>query len=321
MSLGALVIGLGQIGMGYDLTLDPELNVLTHARAFHRHPSFRLIGGVDPDAQRRSEFESAYSCPSYADVGSALEALSPDVVAISVPTPLHVEAIRQIFKACTPQAILCEKPLSYRLEDAREIVAMCAEYSCRLYVNYIRRADPGVHEIKQRMNDARIQLPVKGVAWYSKGLFNNGSHFLDLIQYWLGEMRSFQVMHRGRLWGDGDPEPDVMVVFEKGTVYFLAAQEEHFSHYTVELVSPAGRLRYECGGEKIIWQSARKSPSSPGYTLLDPGEERIPTEFARIQWHVVDQMAASLRGQQADICSGNEALRTIEYLTAIKEAL
>jgi hypothetical protein len=50
VSLVRLLVGLGQIGLGYDLALDPDRYIYTHSRALSRHPKFRLLVGVDPDA-------------------------------------------------------------------------------------------------------------------------------------------------------------------------------------------------------------------------------------------------------------------------------
>lgn len=315
-----MVIGLGQIGMTSDLNLNSHEYISTHARAFHEHPAFELIAGIDGDARRREQFELEYDCPAFSALGAETEGLSPDVVAIAVPTPLHASILRQVLSLYRPRAVLCEKPLSYDLAEAREIVALCEEANCALYVNYIRRADPAVTEVKQLLNNNRGDTSIKGVAWYSKGLFNNGSHFFDLLQYWLGEMQSFQVIQSGRSWGD-DPEPDLLVNFTGGTVFFLAAKEENFSYYAIELVVAGGRLRYDHGGEKIVWQGAVPSAVSPGYTVLDPDGKSIVNGLSRIQWNVVDQLKAALDGKDAAICTGREALRTIEYLTSIKNAL
>lgn len=321
MTFTALIIGLGRIGMGYDLNLDPEAYVLTHARAFQRHPEFRLAGGVDPDDGRRRVFEARYGSPAYSDVGSAMDALQPDVVAVATPTAVHGQTVRAVLRAGRPAAILCEKPLSFEIGEAREFVDACAERGCRLYANYMRRSDRGVAEIKRRLSKGLISHPVKGVAWYTKGLFNNGSHFLNLLQYWLGDVTGFRIFEPGRLWDGMDPEPDLTVSFAQGTVCFLAAQEEDFSHYTIELVVPNGRLRYEQGGGKILWQGTVKDPVCEGYTVLDAAEEIIETDLARGQWHVADQLAACLHGRQAQICSGTEALQTLETLAAIRSKL
>ena len=43
MTIGVLIIGLGQIGMASDLKLDDRQHVYTHARAFAKHPAFTLL--------------------------------------------------------------------------------------------------------------------------------------------------------------------------------------------------------------------------------------------------------------------------------------
>lgn len=320
MSFGVVVVGLGMIGMEADLGPAPETQVVSHARAFSRHPAFSLRAGVDPDAGRRARFAAVYGCPASAELAGLPPGTEADLVVVAAPTAAHAASVKAALSTLRPRALLCEKPLSHDLAEAREIVRLCREYDCRLFVNYVRRADPAVEEIRRRLAAGRIGLPLKGVAWYSKGIFHNGSHFFDLLQHWLGGMQSFRVGQRGRDWG-GDPEPDCFVRFLKGDIAFLAAREECFSHYTVELVAPNGRLRYDLGGEKVTWQGAVASASAPGYTVLDPVEETIPNDFSRIQWHVADQLAGALQGRSTTLCTGEEALQVIEHLTAIKNAL
>lgn len=319
MSIGTLIVGLGQIGMGYDLGLNPESHVCSHARAFNIHPAFHLLGGVDTEEQQRRGFEREYHYPAFADVETALVRVQPELIVIAVPTPSHGEVLRRAFKLSRPVAILCEKPLSYDLEEARAMVNVCAGHGSRLFVNYMRRSDPGVASVKRRLDSGEIGSPVKGVVWYSKGLMHNGSHFFNLLEYWLGGMVDANVLAAGRLWDGSDSEPDVRVSFQRGTVVFLAAREEEFPHYTVELVAPNGRLRYEKGGKQIDWQPARKEPSLRGRTVLAADVETIASGMNRYQWHVADQLATALAGKEARICDGDEALRTLESLRTIVE--
>ena len=320
MSIGTLIVGLGQIGMGYDLGLNPNTtDVRSHARAFSLHPAFHLLGGVDPAEQQRRSFECEYRCPSFADVETALVHVQPELIVIAVPTPAHGETLRRVLMQSRPVAVLCEKPLSYDVEEARAMVQACADQGTRLFVNYMRRSDPGVVEVKRRLGSGEIDSPVKGVAWYSKGFIHNGSHFFNLLEYWLGGMVDAQILAAGRLWDGSDPEPDVRVSFERGTVVFLAAREEEFSHYTVELVAPNGRLRYENGGKQIDWQPARPDPKLGRYTVLADDMEIIECGMNRYQWYVADQLAAALEGKEARFCDGDEALRTLESLKTIIE--
>lgn len=317
----AVVVGLGQIGMGYDFNLDSEDFVLTHCRSFQQHPKFRLIGGIDPDQNRRELFENQYRCRSYTSIDDECRDLDPDVVAISNPTELHRQALAITLDVFQPKCIICEKPISYELSEAKEMVDLCAARSCRLYVNYMRRSDPGVIAVNKLLADGSISCPVKGIAWYSKGLFHNGSHLLNLLQFWLGDVRAFRITQAGRLWNEIDPEPDVLVTFERGAVYFLAAKEENFSHYTIELLSSNGRLRYERGGDSIVWRPVITDPTYKGYKSLSPMDELITTEMRRYQWHVVDQIARDMDGFDANVCIGSDAMETLQWLDKIRSML
>lgn len=312
-----LVIGLGQIGMGYDLALDPVKAVYSHARAFSLHPAFELSGAVDPSAAQRSLFESHYGQPAYCDAESALTAETVSVVVIASPTEKHSELLNAVLSHSKPNVILCEKPLAYDLAEARAMVEACESAGARLFVNYMRRADPGAIEVKKRIETAAIAAPIKGAAWYSKGFLHNGSHLFNLLEFWLGTFVKAEMLDAGRFWDNKDPEPDVYVEFERGKVVFQAAWEEAFSHYTLELLSPSGRLRYEQGGEYIAWQSTYSDPNFSGYKILRAAPEVIANGMSRYQWHVADQLANALAGKPHNLCTGRQALATLEAMHQI----
>jgi len=309
-----VLIGLGQIGMGYDLALDSEEFVYTHARAFSTHPGFELVGAVDPVETRRDLFRQHFGRPAYADIASALQAQATDVVVIASPTSQHSAALKEVLAHSSPQAILCEKPLTSNLDEAREMVDLCETAGSKLFVNYVRRADLGSIEIKRRIESEEIKAPIKGVAWYSKGFLHNGSHLFNLLEYWLGPFVKANMLDAGRLSDGQDPEPDVQVEFELGTVVFIAAWEEAFSHYTIELLSPSGRMRYEKGGESIAWQATHAHAEIVGYQALQEIPEMIPNGMSRYQWHVADQLAYALANQSNSLCTGRQALASLEAM-------
>ncbi len=321
MKYKVLIVGLGQVGVGYDFdAADPEV-ISTHAKAFASHPEFDLAGGVDPDAAARKRFSGRYGGWTGSDLVEGLSTLKPDVVVIASPTRYHAESIRLALLHAKPKLILCEKPLAYTLEEAETMVAACRQAGCQLYVNYLRRVEPGVLEIKRRLHDGRIAVPLKGVLWYSKGLLHNGSHFSNLLEFWLGPVESFRVINSGRPWGDEDIEPDFQVKFATGEVSFLAAKGENFSHHEVHLVASNGCLRYEQGGAKILWQGADTDPDFPEYTVLALPGEMIPTESHKLQWHVGNNVGACLRGKPSSLCTGEDALQTLKWLLKMKAAL
>ena len=317
MVKGSLIIGLGQIGMEYDFDISSDKSIFTHARAFSTHQDFELLGAVDPSSEKRSRFINKFNKPAFSDLKEALEQIDPEIIVIATPTNYHKVILQQVLKIRKPKAIICEKPLSYDIEDARFMIDLCEQKGVKLYVNYMRRSDMGVIEVKDRISKGLIVGPFKGVVWYSKGFLHNGSHFFNLLEFWLGEYLNSKVISDGRLWNGEDPEPDIFAEFELGSVTFIAAWEESFSHYTIELLSHSGRLRYEKGGELITWQGIHSDPSFQGYTILKDLPEIIPNSMDRYQWNVAEQLSRALNGKSASICTGRAGLKTLECINQI----
>ena len=241
-----LIVGLGQIGLQYDFHLAQDSFTYTHSRAFSKHKDFNLIAAVDNNKEQRGKFSQSYGLPAYDDLSEALKIHSPDVVVIATSTQTHAEILSKILKLSTPEIILCEKTLSYHLHEAQEMVDLCKNKGVDLYVNYMYRSDIGAIEVKNWLDSNNHKAGVKGVCWYSKGLIHNGSHFFNLLEYWLGSMRKFNLININKVRNsDNDYEPDLEIEFEKGKIVFISAWEEVFSHYTVELLTPNGRVRYD----------------------------------------------------------------------------
>lgn len=317
MTESCVIIGLGQIGMGYDFDIDDESAVYTHARAISLHSGFTLAGAVDVSPLQRSRFEQRYAAPAFDLVETALGELQPGVVVIATSSESHHSVLTRVLRCCRPKLILCEKPLAYALEEAREMVTMCEQAGVSLFVNYIRRTDPGVVEIKRRLDSGEISAPIKINAWYSKGMLNNGSHFLNLLELWLGEVQATRTIQAGRLWDDHDPEPDVQIQFERGDAVFRAAWEECYSHYSIEMLSRSGRLRYDKGGELIEWQGVYADPNFDGYRILAEQAQTIPNGMGIYQWHVYEQLHRHLARAETTLCTGRQALKTLEAINLI----
>lgn len=303
-------MGLGQIGMGYDYALDPCEFVLSHARSFSIHPDFELIGGVDLDPNQCANFETEYKMPGYTNLEQALHDLSPTIIIIATPSGSHGLILERILRSHIPKVLVCEKPLDESLTVAQNMVEMCNQNGVKLFVNYMRRSEGSVIQIKKMIDDQVIQSPIKAVAWYSKGLFNNGSHMLNLLEYWLGGVVGHTMIDSNRYWNDSDHEPDFKVNFEKGSAIFCAGWEEYFSHLSIELISPSGRLYYSKGGSDITWQPSGATLDNRRDDFLDVGV-KINNDLDRYQYNFAENLALALKDEEHSISSGHDALTTL----------
>ena len=163
---------------------------MTHANAFSNNDYFTLIGGVDLKEESRKTFNKRYKSESFNDIKNAMKHCKPDIVIISSPTNMHLKNLKEVFNYGSPKIIMCEKPLSYKYKESINIVEICEKNKAKIFVNYFRRAEPGILSIKSMLNTKKFLLPFKGLCWYSKGLFNSSSHMIDLLQFFFGEVKN-----------------------------------------------------------------------------------------------------------------------------------
>ena len=310
-----LLVGLGQIAVGYDMDLEETEFCYTHARAFTQHKDFILAGGVDIDEKKRKRFTDKYSVASYENIDNALEEEKPNIVVICTPTKEHASTLKVVANFKSVEAIVCEKPISFSIEEAEKMVEECKNNNVKLYINYMRRSESAVKQIKSRIERGEIRKPIKAMIWYSKGFFHNGSHFMDLLKYWLGPVvKSKLIAAEINDYEKLDYDVDAYVEFQKGKGVFMSCWESAYSHYTVELICQNGRLRYEQGGHKITWEGISEDKQIKGYKRISSEIEHIESTMKRYQYWVTSNLAEELAndvGSNNILCTGEDAIETL----------
>ncbi len=315
----ALLVGLGNIGMGYDLNSPSNNLVLSHAKSLMLSDRFIFKGAVDSDILKRKKFEKYYNLPSYSLIKDALTNLDVDVAIVATPTNLHLSSIEELIRFGIIKSILCEKPISYSIAEAKKILKICSSRNCKLYINYMRRTDPGVIEIKNFFDENINIFPCKGLAWYSKGLLHNGSHLVDLLKIWLGDIVGYKLINKGSIVNDGrDCESDFLIKYQNGDIIFLSCDEKNFSHYTIELVTPIGRLRYEAGGFDASWQKIVPDKDYPNHKILDTFKHNFDCQMNYSQLNLINEWANSIDFPRNLLCTGEDATKTLKVLNSIR---
>ena len=285
----SVIVGLGAIGQGYDYDHEGSDLILTHAAGFFHHPGYDLIAGVDPSPIQRDRFETKYCRPCYKDLDSLFCNHRPEVISIAVPTHLHFPIFEEVM-AYSPRAVLCEKPIATNTTEARKMVSLAESKSCALLINYMRRFDPGVIELNKILKNKVIGNLYKINVWYSKGLINNGSHYLDLLLFLLGAAAHVRIIDRGRLWANSDPEPDLLIQIGEIPIYFLALREECYSFGEIVFWGTKGMVRYTERGRVIEIRKALPDPFYPGYMMLQKEKTSVPSGLGRALWHVLEAL-------------------------------
>ena len=107
---------------------------------------------------------------------------------------------------------------------------------------------------------------------------------------------------------------DLYLEFSNGSVTIKAAWEESYSHYGLELMTPNGVIRYDSGSGYVTWHKVVQDLQFPRSSTLESNPLVMKTEINRYQYNVYDQLSYAISGRPAFICTGADALATLQSI-------
>ena len=241
------IIGSGQIVSGYDAPSD--VNIFTHCHALLNHPRFNLLGVFDSNAKvlkkasEKWEFKPVYNFEE-------LLLQKPDIILIAVPDEFHASYLMKVIEY-NPLMVICEKPLTTSLAESNKIVELYKEKSIQLVVNYQRRFDKDINDLKQNFGSGKLGEFLTGSVIYSKGLLHNGSHAIDLLRYLFGNVNKFERFSVCYDFISTDPSISGRLVFSVGEVFLLIGNEKYYSIFEIDLLFEKARYKFTNSGLDI----------------------------------------------------------------------
>ena len=114
------VIGVGHLGE-------------YHVQKYKAIPTVELVGVVDTDPSRADEIERRDDIKAYGGHRDILDTV--DAVSLAVPTETHFNVARDILS--TGVHLLIEKPITYEIGDADELIRLAREKNLILQVGLV----------------------------------------------------------------------------------------------------------------------------------------------------------------------------------------
>ena len=306
-------MGLGKIGMEYDLN---STSILSHAKALYTHPSYEIVAGIDPDIIKRSTFSTRYRCPAFEDLSVLSASLEIDLFIISCPTINHLTTLKNILERFNPMYILCEKPVGDSHSSLFEIARTIKHYKSKVFVNYIRRCDSSYQDISNVLCTHNPQSRIKGYCYYVKGLYNTASHFISLLDGWLGPVEritrlSFHI---------ADDQPfdyaaEFILHYQDADICFQTGSNTSYSYYDLRLYYSEGIIDYKFGGEQIY--AYNKSSESPP-TLTSAS--LIKSDMSNYQLNVYSSLYNAICNEESNIGDFDHAIRILRVIKDVIES-
>lgn len=227
------IVGAGKIGKRH----------ATHASVFGR-----LVAVCDTDMRRAMDIKEEHHCNAYSDFDSMLEHEPElDLVAVCTPNGFHAEHTVKSLDAGIN--VLCEKPMAITVRDCERMIHAAEKANKRLFVVKQNRFNPPVVALKNVIADGtlgnilsvhvscfwnRHHQYYKESAWRGTKamdggiLFTQFSHFIDLLYWLVGDIKSIKgyknnLLHRHVI--DFEDQGALCFIFYNGVVGSL--------HYTI----------------------------------------------------------------------------------------
>ncbi len=275
---------------------------------------------VDPDAERRNGFARRWAVEAaFADIDAARESGPYDVVSVCSPTALHAAHLNAAL-ALRPRLIFCEKPVTSEMAATAQIVSACKEAGVLLAVNHTRRWSPDIVQLRDELASGRWGAVRAAHGAYNKGVLNNGSHMIDLLQFLLGPL-TLQAAG-APIWDFWDDDPTVPAILSSASGAVVTLGSAHAADYALfelSIVTQHGVVTMEDGGASWRRRSCVDSVTFPGYKVLDRGNWHSGT-YDRAMLAAITEIHDAISTGKPLASTGESAAITQELCAAIKSA-
>ena len=268
----------------------------SYAAVLGAMPDVEFVGLADPDQGRGGTFAAAHSIP-FLGGRDALLGERPDAVVVTSENAAHREDVEAAADAGAH--VLCEKPLSTTVADARAIVEACAAANVRLMTAFPMRFSPPVRELASTIAAGGLgrvravaavnqgQLPSRHRAWFADPELAGGGavmdhtvHLVDLLRWILRRevvevwATTNRILHADRTAVETGGV--VVVTFEDGVFSSIDCSWSRPDHYptwgglAMEVVTDRGIVELDAFRQRYTLHGAGDQHASWTYWGTDP---------------------------------------------------
>ena len=329
----------------------------THATAHKNDKLAELVAVCDLVKSRADELAAKFQVKAYYSLGDMLANEDLDIVDVCTGGPenggWHGEPTFQALEA--GKHVLCEKPISNDVEEAREMVKLAAKKDLYLGVNLNHYFTQPADEAMKLIKDGKIgeiiychlRTGFPGSEWaYARtgGPNMEGypyfhvkaflAHPFSIMRYFCGNICQLQSFFSKPSYRIATADPMVSVnsihmKFENGAVgYMFSSRGDTTNYYggwwSVEVGGTKGTFAIENCVEKLIYQPAQGNPDvvspqglglAPEPVITDYGVKDFGSTFPRRIHCFLEDVTNNVPKHKLR-ASGRDALATLEYTFA-----
>lgn len=314
-----------------------------HARIAAEKGRLQAVCDILPDKAAR--LAQTHHCKAYKDLNTLLQQEAIDVVCICTPNGTHEElAVLALHKGCH---VLCEKPMTLSVDSGRRMMEASRQSGRKLYVVKQNRFNPPVQAVKNLLDEKKLgkilafqlngfwhrpaayyQDSWRGSSHFDGGtLFTQFSHFIDLLAWFLGDLKAVKgnrqnQLHQGLI--DFEDQGAALLEMEngaRGILQYTVNTHQKNMEGSFTLFGEKGTIKI--GGQYLNRLDYFNVEGVAVPSLPDgPGSNQYGFYEGSMSNHdqVYTHLIAALEQGSSHLVEAEEALKCISIIEAIYKA-
>lgn len=307
-----------------------------HVSAIKEIGNTKLIGVYDNNRDMAVAFSEKWNCKDYSSIEDLLADEMVDVVNICVPSGLHAHFI---IKCCQAKKhVIVEKPMAITQEQIAEIESAVKENHVKVEVITQLRFTDATKKIKTFLDagglgkilSANLKMNYyRSPEYYGYGkswrgtwamdgggaLMNQGIHGVDLIQYFMGGVKSITADCRTLLHNiETEDIANALVEYHNGAIGTIQCTTLCKPSYprTIEIIGEKGTIVMQ---EDVIseWnvENSQEETSDQISVNASSSPQEIPHSFHKKQIEDLLDSITNERAPAVDVSEGSKAVQII----------
>ncbi len=322
LRLGALRVGalrVGIIGVG---TMGAH-----HVRVFGELDGAELVAIADVSMERLAEIERPDSVHAYGDYREMLAEERLEAVSIAVPTRQHLDVALACIEHAVP--LLVEKPLAASVDECLRLKDAALGADVPLMVGHIERFNPGVVELKKRIEQGDagrlVQLQARRVGPFfprerDVGVVQDlATHDIDVLRHLVAcDIDRVRAETRSGIMSPYEDALSAVLRFEDGTIGTL----------DVNWLSPVKDRELRVLGERGLFKLDYLTQRLTFYPIsAKAATPAAPSDGQTIDVDKREPLSAELgsflrvaRGEEAPRVGADDAIAAMRVVEALVES-
>lgn len=312
------MIGCGRIGADAGDERLGSSRLMSHAEAYATTSLVTLVALCDPDADRLERASRRWGVPAvFTDHRKLLEQAPVEIVSVCAPTSTHAGIMLDVVAAGVP-GVLLEKPVA---ETGRDAVALARQLDGSrtvVAVNYSRRFCPTHREVAARVAGGALGRIQAVTAFYSKGIYNNGTHLADLLRMLFGDPEEAVALSAAEAF-EADPTVDFRLRFQGVSVWAHGLDHEAFSIFEVDIVGARARLVLGDLGHLLAVYPVEDSLARHGFRQLRSRPDVTRTELGGATRRAIEDLVGAVTNGRRPLCTLDDGVAAMAIADQIVE--